>query len=99
MERWRRSAVSRRSSPTTEGVGVATLAERRFRAHPDYEYVPFGQLSAHEQRELADLLDASPRPSVADLRAYLRANDKTLFAQVRRGGFVLGRHCKLPGPQ
>jgi hypothetical protein len=30
------------------------------------------------------------------LVAYLRANDKTLFAQVRGDGFVLGRHYQLP---
>lgn len=47
-------------------------------------------------QQLAELLDPSLRPSVADLRAYLRTNDKTLFTQVRRGGFVLGRHYKLP---
>lgn len=46
-------------------------------------------------QQLAELLDASARPAVTDLRAYLRANDK-LFAQVRRGGFVVGRHYTLP---
>jgi hypothetical protein len=49
-------------------------------------------------QQLAELLDPSLMPSVADLRAYLRANDKTLFTQVRRGGFVLGRHYKLAEP-
>ena len=49
-------------------------------------------------QQLAELLDPTMRPSVTDLRAYLRANDKTLFTQVRRGGFVLGRHCKLAQP-
>jgi hypothetical protein len=46
-------------------------------------------------QQLADQLDASVRPPVADLRAYLRAND-TVFAQVRRGGFVLGRRYTIP---
>jgi hypothetical protein len=45
-------------------------------------------------QQLAELVDPSLRPSVANLRAYLKAND-TLFAQVRRGGFVQGRHYKL----
>lgn len=48
-------------------------------------------------QQLADLLDPPPRPPVAQLRAFLRANDQTLFAQVRRGGFVLGRHYELRG--
>jgi hypothetical protein len=47
-------------------------------------------------QQLAELLDASVRPRVADLRAYLRAND-TLFTQVRRGGFELGQQYTLPG--
>jgi hypothetical protein len=46
-------------------------------------------------QQLAELIDPSVRPSVADLRACLRAKDKTLFTQVRRGGFALGRHYKL----
>ena len=45
-------------------------------------------------QQLADLLDESERPSVASLRAYLRANDKTLVYEVRRGGFVLGQHYR-----
>ena len=48
--------------------------------------------------QLADLLDPPLSLSVTDIRAYLRANDKTLFAQVRRGSFVLGRHYQLPEP-
>jgi len=48
-------------------------------------------------QQLADLLDPSVRPSVADLRAFLRAHDTTVFDQVRRGGFVLGSHYQLPG--
>lgn len=48
-------------------------------------------------QQLADLLDPSVRPSVAGLRAFLRAHDTTVFAQVRRGGFVLGSHYQLPG--
>jgi hypothetical protein len=49
-------------------------------------------------QQVADLLDPPLRPPVAEIRAYLRANDKTLFNQVRRGGFVLGRHYQLPEP-
>jgi hypothetical protein len=47
-------------------------------------------------QQLADLLDPSVRPSVADLRAFLRSHDGTVFCQVRRGGFVLGSSCQLP---
>jgi hypothetical protein len=46
-------------------------------------------------QQLADLLDSSVRPPVADLRAWLRQYDGTVFDQVRRGGFVLGTHCQL----
>jgi hypothetical protein len=46
-------------------------------------------------QQLADLLDASMRPRVANLRAYFRGND-ALFAQARHGGFELGRHYRLP---
>jgi hypothetical protein len=46
-------------------------------------------------QQLADKIDASLRPKVADLRAYLRGNE-ALFAQARRGGFELGRHYRLP---
>jgi hypothetical protein len=45
-------------------------------------------------QQLAALLDAPLRPRVADLRAYLRGNE-SLFAQVRRGGFELGRNYRL----
>lgn len=45
-------------------------------------------------QQLADLIDSALRPQVAELRAYMRAND-TVFNQVRRGGFALGRHYKL----
>jgi len=45
-------------------------------------------------QQLAELLDASLRPRVPDLRTYLRGNE-ALFAQVRRGGFELGRHYRL----
>jgi hypothetical protein len=47
-------------------------------------------------QQVADLLDPSLRPPVPEIRAYLRANDKTLFNQVRPGGFALGRHYQLP---
>jgi hypothetical protein len=48
-------------------------------------------------QQLADLLDPPVRPSVADLRAWLRQHDGTIFDQVRHGGFVLGSRCRLPG--
>jgi hypothetical protein len=48
-------------------------------------------------QQLAELLDPPVRPSVADLRAWLRRHDGTVFDQVRRGGFVLGSHYELPG--
>lgn len=41
-------------------------------------------------QQLAELLDESVRPPVAQLRAYLRANNETMVYEVRRGGFVLG---------
>lgn len=47
---------------------------------------------------LAERLDEEKRPSVADLRGYLRANDRALVYQVRRGGFVLGANYKLKIP-
>ena len=52
-----------------------------------------GSLSA---AQLAGLLDPALRPPVADLRAFLRKHDNTVFQQVRRGGFVLGSHYQLP---
>ena len=48
-------------------------------------------------QQLAELLAPSVRPPVADLRAFLREHDDTVFDQVRRGGFVLGSHYQLPG--
>jgi hypothetical protein len=47
-------------------------------------------------QQLAELLDESARPSVPRLRAFLRTNNQTVFAEVRHGGFVLGRHYRLP---
>ena len=47
-------------------------------------------------QQLAELLDPSVRPSVANLRAFLREHNATVFDQVRRGGFVLGSHYELP---
>jgi hypothetical protein len=46
--------------------------------------------------QLAPLVDLRLRPSVADLRAFLRAHDNAVFQQVRRGGFVLGAQYELP---
>lgn len=48
-------------------------------------------------QQLAELLGPSVRPPVADLRAFLREHDDTVFDQVRRGGFMLGTHYQLPG--
>ncbi len=48
-------------------------------------------------QQLAELLDPSVRPPVADLRAWLREHDGTVFKQVRRGGFVLGSNHELTG--
>jgi hypothetical protein len=50
-----------------------------------------GSLSA---QQLAGQLAPSLRPSVTDLRAFLRAND-AMFDQVRRGGYELGLHYQL----
>jgi hypothetical protein len=47
-------------------------------------------------QQLAELLDEPVRPPVASLRAFLRTNSETVFAEVRRGGFALGRHYTLP---
>ncbi len=47
-------------------------------------------------QHLAGLLDESVRLPIARLRAYLRANDRTLVNEVRRGGFALGAHYRLP---
>ena len=46
-------------------------------------------------QQITDLLDPSVRPTVTDLRAFLRAND-AMFDQVRRGGYVLGRRYTIP---
>lgn len=48
-------------------------------------------------QQLTELLDPPVRPSVADLRAWLRHYDDTVVSQVRRGGFVLGSRCQLSG--
>lgn len=47
--------------------------------------------------QIAELLDPTLRPSVTQLRAFLRAYDTAMFEQVRRGGYVLGSHYELPG--
>jgi len=47
--------------------------------------------------QLAEVLDPSVRLPVADIRAFLRKNDNATVHQVRRGGFVLGRHFQLTG--
>ncbi len=45
--------------------------------------------------QIAELLDPSLRPSVAEIRALLRAHDQTVFRQVRHGGYVLGSTYQL----
>jgi hypothetical protein len=57
-------------------------------------------LSEHSlsAQQLADRLDEAVRPPVAGLRGYLRANDKALVYQVRRGGFVLCTFYELKMP-
>ena len=47
--------------------------------------------------QLAELLHPTLRPSVADIRAFLRKHDNAVVKQVRRGGYVLGSHYQLPG--
>jgi hypothetical protein len=44
--------------------------------------------------QLADLLDAPLRPT----SAHTSEATRPLFAQVRRGGFKLGRHYRLSAP-
>lgn len=74
---------------------VVPKPEDRSRASAILRGLAMSQESLSAQ-QLSELLDPSLRPSVAYLRAYLRENTKTLFTQVRRGGFVLGRHYELP---
>jgi hypothetical protein len=74
------------AGPATRSPGSAILRE-----------LALSQDSLSAQ-QLADRLAAPVRPSVPRLRAYLRANDKTLVYQVRRGGFVLGTSYKLTIP-
>ncbi len=45
--------------------------------------------------QISELLSRPARPSVAEVRAVLRAHDETVFKQVRRGGYVLGTHYQL----
>jgi hypothetical protein len=74
------------AGPATRSPGSAILREL---ALSDYS------LSA---QQLAERLEKSARPSVPKLREYLRANEKTLVYQVRRGGFMLGGIYKLRIP-
>jgi hypothetical protein len=46
-------------------------------------------------QQLAEVLDEPVRPPVASCGTFLCANDKSVFAEVRRGGFVIGRHYRL----
>jgi hypothetical protein len=45
--------------------------------------------------QLAELLDPAVRRPAAEIRAFLREHDNTVFQQVRRGGFVLGAQYEL----
>ena len=74
------------AGPADRSPGSAILRELALSEH---------SLSA---QQLADRLDESVRPPVAGLRSYLRANDKALVYQVRRGGFTLGAFYKLKLP-
>jgi hypothetical protein len=73
--------------PRPEQRSVASAILRELALAPE-------SLSA---QQLAELLDSPMRPSVTDLRAWLRQHDGTVFRQVRRGGFVLGSRYHLPG--
>lgn len=42
--------------------------------------------------QLYEVLDAPVRPPVGSLRSFLHANKTSVFEEVRRGSFVLGRH-------
>jgi hypothetical protein len=70
------------------------------REHRTPESAMLRELAMSEEslspQQITDLLDPSLRPPVAEIPTYLMANYKTLFAQVRRGGFVLGHHYTLP---
>jgi hypothetical protein len=46
-------------------------------------------------QQVAELLDEQVRPPVASVRAFLRTNSEIVFAEVRPGAFVLGRHYRL----
>lgn len=73
--------------PRAERRTPVSAIIREFSLSPD-------SLSA---QQLADLLDPYVRPSVAGLRAFLRAHDATVFSQVRRGGFALESRYQSPG--
>jgi hypothetical protein len=47
-------------------------------------------------QQLGVLLDESARSPAASLRAFYGTNNQMAIAEVRRGGFVLGRHYRLP---
>lgn len=49
-------------------------------------------------KQIADLLDQRLRPPVAEIRAYLRAKEKTLFAQVRRAASCWGTTTSCLSP-
>ena len=76
-----------RMVPAPEQRSMASAILRELALSPE-------SLSA---QQVAESLDPLARPSVADLRTYLREHDGTIFDQVRRGGFVLGSDYQLPG--
>jgi hypothetical protein len=90
---------------TTEVAGVRAQLRARIVAGPATRSpgsAILRELALSDQslsaQQLADRLEDSVRPPVPKLRDYLRANDKSLVYQVRRGGFVLGAFYKLRIP-
>jgi hypothetical protein len=73
--------------PRPEQRGVVSAVLRELALSPE-------SLSA---QQLAELLPASVRPSVADLRAFLRKYDGRVFDQVRRGRLRAGISLRATG--
>ena len=51
--------------------------------------------SSQSAQELSEVLDLDVRPTVASLRAFLHANKPGIFAEARRGSFILGSAYSL----
>jgi hypothetical protein len=49
-------------------------------------------------QQLSDRLDLPPGTSVKVIREFLRAQDGKMLSQVRRGGYVVGRQCRITVP-